>query len=82
MLNVDKQTISFRLNTDKVDALDALAESLDRDRSYLLNEAVDSYLEVQRWQMEQIRKGLGQARTGRLINHKKVKKMAAGWRQR
>ena len=79
---MDKQTISFRLNTDKVDELDALAESLDRDRSYLLNEAVDSYLEVQRWQIEQIKKGLGQATAGRLINHKKVKKMVAGWRPR
>lgn len=79
---MDKQTISFRLNTDKVDALDALAETLDRDRSYLLNEAVDSYLEVQRWQIEQIKKGLGQAKAGRLISHKKIKKMVAGWRQR
>ena len=79
---MDKQTISFRVNSDKVNALDALAETLDRDRSYLLNEAVDSYLEVHQWQLEQIRKGLQQANSRRLLGHSKVKKMAARWRPR
>ena len=50
----NKQTISFRLDEDKVEALDALSEALDRDRTYLLNEAVSAYLEVQRWHIVQI----------------------------
>ena len=41
---MDKQTLSFRLDSDKAGALDALAEALDRDRSYLLNEAVTAYI--------------------------------------
>jgi predicted transcriptional regulator len=44
---MEKQTISFRLDSDKVDALDVLAKALDRDRTYLLNEAVSAYLDVQ-----------------------------------
>jgi predicted transcriptional regulator len=51
---MDKQTISFRLDSDKVDALDVLAKALDRDRTYLLNEAVSAYLDVQQWQVEHI----------------------------
>ena len=31
---MEKQTISFRLESDKVAALDALAGSMDRDRTY------------------------------------------------
>ena len=33
---MEKQTISFRLNSDRVAALDALADSMDRDRTYVL----------------------------------------------
>ena len=56
-----KHTVSFRLDSDKVNALDTLADAQDRDRTYLLNEAVAAYLAVQKWQMEQIKKSLRQA---------------------
>ena len=79
---MEKQTVSFRLDSDKVSALDTLAEVLDRDRSYLLNEAVTAYLDVQRWQIEQIKTGIRQAEAGKLIDHRQVKKMAAKWRRR
>jgi len=79
---MEKQTISFRLDAEKVSDLDTLAKALDRDRSYLLNEAVRSYLEVQQWQIEQIDKALEQADAGKLIDHSDVRKMAAKWLRR
>lgn len=79
---MEKQTVSFRLDSDKVRALDTVAEALDRDRSYLLNEAVESYLEVQQWHIEQIKAGVRQADRGKLIDHSDVKRMAARWRRR
>ncbi len=79
---MEKQTVSFRLDSDKVRALDTVAEALDRDRSYLLNAAVESYLEVQQWHVEQIKAGVRQADRGKLIDHSDVKRMAARWRRR
>jgi predicted transcriptional regulator len=79
---MEKQTISFRLPIDQVSALDSLAESLDRDRTYLLGEAVQAYLDTQQWQLEQIRAGLAEADAGHVIEHRKVKAMAARWKQR
>ena len=79
---MDKQTISFRLDSDKVDALDVLAKALDRDRTYLLNEAVEAYLDVQQWQLEHIKVSIKQADAGRLIDHAEVRKMASNWRRR
>jgi len=32
-----KQAVNFRLESEKIAALDRLAQSLDRDRSYLLS---------------------------------------------
>lgn len=79
---MQKQIISFRLDTDKVEALDSLAEALDRDRTYLLNDAVVAYLEVHQWHMQQIKQGLRQAEAGETISHARVRKIAAGWRKR
>jgi len=79
---MEKQTISFRLESDKVDALDTLAKALDRDRTYLLNEAVSAYLDVQQWQLEHIKDSIKQADAGRLIDHGEIRKMASNWRRR
>jgi predicted transcriptional regulator len=79
---MDKQTVSFRLASDKVSALDQLAGSLERDRTYLLAEAVQAYLDTQQWQLEQIRAGIAEADAGQVIDHRKVKAMAARWRRR
>jgi predicted transcriptional regulator len=79
---MEKQTISFRLDSDKVDALDVLAKALARDRTYLLNEAVAVYLDVQQWQLEHLKASIKQADTGRLIDHREVKKTVSNWRRR
>ena len=78
---MEKHTISFRLESDKVDALDVLAKALDRDRTYLLNEAVSAYLDVQQWQLEHINASIKQADKDRLIDHGEIKKRAARWRR-
>lgn len=79
---MDKQTVSFRLDAATLRDLDALADSLDRDRTYLLNEAVSAYLDVQRWHVEQIKAGLREANIGRLIDHREIRKRVRRWRRR
>jgi len=79
---MEKQTISFRLDSEKVEALDVLAKALDRDRTYLLNEAVEAYLDVQQWQLDHLKASIQQADEGRLMDHREVKKMASKWRRR
>ena len=76
---MDKQTITFRVDPNKVRALDRLAESLDRDRSYLLNEAVEQYLSLNEYHLQQIEEGLKQARAGKLLDYDKVR---ADWKKR
>jgi predicted transcriptional regulator len=77
----DKQTISFRIDSDQVEALDALAGVLDRDRSYVLKEAVLSYLEVQKWHLQQIQAGIRDAQAGRTRSHAEVRQLASHWRR-
>jgi predicted transcriptional regulator len=67
------RTISFRLDEDKLKALDGLAETVDRDRTYLLNEAVSNYLELQAYHQSLIRAGLKAVKEGRTIETSEVR---------
>lgn len=76
------KTVSFRTDAKKIQALDALASVQDRDRSYLLNQAVDNYLDLQQYHLELIENGIREADAGDLIDHSEVKKMISKLRQK
>jgi predicted transcriptional regulator len=70
---MSRETISFRLESGKREALDAVASALDRDRSYIINEAIAAYLDVHRWQLDHIREGLRQANAGEFAAEAEMK---------
>jgi RHH-type transcriptional regulator, rel operon repressor / antitoxin RelB len=58
---MSKDNVTFRLERDKRAALDEIAAGLDRDRSYVINEAITAYLEIHQWQIEEIQNGIAEA---------------------
>jgi predicted transcriptional regulator len=52
---------------------------MDRDRSYLLNEAVESYLNEQRRIVAMVEAGLEASRKGELIDDEDVGMMIESW---
>ncbi len=60
-LAMSKENITFRLDSEKRAALDAIAAGMDRDRTYLINEAITLYLEMHQWQIEEIQKAVAEA---------------------
>jgi predicted transcriptional regulator len=69
-----EKTISFRADSEKIDALDSLAAAQDRSRSYLINEAIGNYIELHAYQDALVRKGLEEMRKGRVISHEELLK--------
>jgi predicted transcriptional regulator len=67
-----EKTISFRADSSRIEALDALAAAQDRPRSYLINEAISNYIEMHAWQDALVRKGLDEMRKGRVVAHEEV----------
>ncbi len=57
--------INFRIDERKRLELDKIAEALDRDRSYVLNEAVEEYLIGYRAEAAAIEEGLADIQAGR-----------------
>ncbi len=73
----EMKTISFRMRGEAVESLDALAATMDRDRTHLLNEAVDHYLSLNAYHIKLIKKGMRAAEAGDFVPAAEMKKLAA-----
>lgn len=75
----DKTTISFRISTKQKDALDKIAASMQRDRSFILNEVIAEFLERQEAFTASIKRGLAQAKAGEFASEEEVEAAFADW---
>ncbi len=79
-LNMGKlRKVYFRLDADKLEALDAIACSSNRSRSYLLNEAVAHYLDLQAYQENLIEQGLRALKEQRTISSDELRSRIASY---
>jgi predicted transcriptional regulator len=76
---MQQKTVTFRAPGDKIKALDSLAALQQRDRSFVLNEAVDHYLSLNEHHREQIEEGMRQIRRGEHVSHAEAQTIAASW---
>jgi predicted transcriptional regulator len=63
------EAFTVRAESDIVHQLDHLADSLDRSRNYLVNQALKEYLQQHAWQIEKITQGIEAADRGELVDH-------------
>jgi len=77
-----KETMTVRLEPETRDALDAIAATLDRDRSYVVNQALAAYVETHRWQVEHIQQGLREANAEKFVSQANVNKVIARLRRK
>lgn len=66
------KTVTFRAPEEKVSALDQAAAIHQRDRTFIINEAVDQYLSLQEYHRGLIEEGLRQSETEEGIPHEEV----------
>ena len=60
--------ISVRTEENTVQKLDQLAESMDRNRNWLINEAIRNFLELHEWRRSQVRQGIADSDAGRSVS--------------
>lgn len=75
-------TMTVRLRKDTKARLEKLAAATNRSRSFLAAEAIRDYVELNEWQVGEIRKGLREADRGEFASEAEVKRFFAGWRRR
>jgi len=78
---MEKSTMTVRLASRTKQALDEIAVALDRDRTYIVNEALTAYIDIHEWQCEHIRQGLREADAGKFASEAEVARVVARLRQ-
>jgi len=73
---MSKRTASIRVEDDKLARLDRLAEAMDRPRSWLINRAIERFLEEEERFVAAVHEGIGAAERGELVTHEQVMKDA------
>ena len=66
------RTASIRVERDTLERLDRLARSMDRSRSWIVNRAIEQYLEYEDWFVAEVGQGIAAADRGGLIPHAEV----------
>ena len=75
-------TMTIRLEDDTKDRLDKLADATQRSRSFLASEAIREYIELNEWQIGEIRQAVEEADRGEFASEDDVKGFFDGWRRR
>ncbi len=72
---MQKVGVSFRATSKMVKQLDALAKRQRRPRTQLIDEALENYLEIQRWQMREIENSLREADAADFATEEQVRRV-------
>lgn len=65
-------TITVRIDDKIKNRLERLARTTSRTKSYHVTHAIQDYLEVNEWQIQEIKAGIKEADNGQLIDHKEI----------
>jgi predicted transcriptional regulator len=82
MYDMAKALLTVRMDNDRLQALDKVAEGLDRDRSYVVTQAIDAFLDIQAWQIEYIEAAMREAEAGKFASAAEVDSVFARLRGR
>ena len=74
------EAVTLRLDSEKRQIMEEIARARDCDLSAIIDEALESYLAIYRWQIEHIEEGLRQAKTGDFATEDEVSRAFGGWR--
>ena len=73
------ETLSIRLDAGTKKRLDVLAQRSKRSKSFLAAEAIARYVEIEEWQLDEIRAGIADLDAGHSVSHEKVTKWLKSW---
>ena len=70
---MEKVNVTCRLPVEDIAFIDKIAVAMDRDRSYLLKQAVTEFIAIHRWQLDEIDHAIKEADAGLFATDQEVK---------
>ena len=77
----ESTTISIRLDAAVKARLDRLADATRRSKSFLAAEAIRAFVELNEWQIHEIKTALEEANAGDFAKPSEVSKVLGKWRK-
>ena len=79
---MDKVSVTCKLNQDDVAFLDKLGELTQRDRSFLIKQAVGDFIATQKWQVEEVEAAMAEADRGEVLTDEEFRAEVQSWDNR
>ena len=77
-----REIMTVRVEPRTRKALDGIAAALDRDRTYVVNQALEGYIDVHQWHLDHIQQGLRGANAGKFVPAAEVNRVIARLRKK
>ena len=75
----DSTTMTIRLDEDLKSRLDALAEVMHRSKSFLAVEALRDYVELNEWQLNELKLAVNEAEAGDFASADDITSILSKW---
>jgi predicted transcriptional regulator len=69
-----EKTTTIRMEGRTLKRVDGLANAISRSRAWVINQAVERYLDYEEWFVSEVKQALKEAERGRLLDHETVAK--------
>ena len=71
--------LTVRVADEVKDQMDSLAEATGRTRSWIASEAIKQYLDLEGWQISELKKALAEADAGDFASDEEVEQVMRKW---
>lgn len=77
--NMKKKAFSLRLPEETENKLEMIAKATGRSKSFIALSAIEEYVDLQAWQIQEINEALEQIERGEVVPHEEVRRI---WKER
>ncbi len=70
---------TIRMEDTVLDRVDSMAKSVNRSRTWLINQAVEQFLSYEEWFVQEVQAGVNEVANGELASQGKVEQRFSKW---
>jgi len=67
-----EKVTTIRMGSGTLKRIDGVARAMNRSRTWVVNQAIEHYLDYEEWFVGAVETGLKDVKSGRLVEHKAV----------
>ena len=70
---------TIRMEDAVLDRVDSMAKSVNRSRTWVINQAVERFLSYEEWFIQEVQSGIDEVANSEIAAHEKVEERFAKW---